>query len=164
MKNFKSAIPVGELGQYATALVVIGVIIGIGGLILLTMDDTSAVSPITYYNDTTVSVTNDTYIALTQPRVLEIISIGNKTAAGNWGLGNVTTIITNRTASSAYFSWPTKFTAGQTMWVYYTYSADSDTSNTLTSTYDAIGTFSDWLGIIAIVIVAVVVLSLIKYL
>jgi hypothetical protein len=35
---------------------------------------------------------------------------------------------------------------------------------TIESGIDAMGTFGDWLGIIAIVIVAVVVLSLIKYL
>ena len=49
--------------------------------------------------------------------------------------------------------------------------ANSDTfttgvgdNTTIISALDAIGTFGDWLTIIAIVIVAVVVLSLIKYL
>jgi len=83
-RSIKSAIPVGDLGQLATVLVVVGVTIGIATLILTNVKATE--------------VTN-----------LEF-------------------------------------------------------NNTLDAGVDAMGTFGDWLVIIAIVIVAVVVLSLIKYL
>ena len=168
MKSFKSAVPVGDLGQYATMLVIIGITIGIGTLVLFAMDDTDAVSPITYYNDTAVSTTNNTYLILTQPRVIEIISAGNASSATGspYGLGNFSTIMTNRsaTSSSVYWSGWDGFTAGQTSWVYYTYYDDSATSDALMQASDSIAIFGDWLTIIAIVVVAVVVLSLIKYL
>ena len=166
MKNFKSAVPVGDLGMYATMIVIIGITIGIGSLILMTMDDTETVSPVTYYNQT-VAATNNTYLALTYPRAITIVSVGNASAAttgGSYGSGNISTLYANRTASSfRWVGWP-DFTAGQNVWVYYTYSDNSDTSDALMAANDAIGTFSDWLTIIAIVVVAVVVLSLIKYL
>jgi len=45
-----------------------------------------------------------------------------------------------------------------------TFTASADSNASVVSALEAIGTFGDWLVIIAIVIVAVVVLSLIKYL
>ena len=45
-----------------------------------------------------------------------------------------------------------------------TFTASVDSNASVVAALDAVGTFGDWLTIIAIVIVAVVVLSLIKYL
>ena len=45
-----------------------------------------------------------------------------------------------------------------------TFTATTDANASVVSALSAVGTFGDWLVIIAIVIVAVVVLSLIKYL
>jgi hypothetical protein len=45
-----------------------------------------------------------------------------------------------------------------------TFTTSTDSNLSVVSALDAVATFGDWLGIIAIVIVAVVVLSLIKYL
>jgi hypothetical protein len=85
-KYFKSEIPVGNLGNYATMLAVIAITVAIGAMILSNVAG------------------SDTFLA----------------------------------------------------------SAGSNAS--VVSALDALGTFGDWLVIIAIVIVAVVVLSLIKYL
>ena len=162
MQKFKSGIPVGDLGQMATMLVVVGIMIGLGTLILFTVDDTAAVSPITYANES-VTLANSTYTALAQPRGVAITAVTNATA-GQPGLelGNFT-LFANRTGTSIAMTGYPEFVSAA-YWVQYTYSADSDASNSLTSGNDAIGVFGDWLEIIAIVIVAVVVLSLIKYL
>ena len=163
MKKFKSALPVGDLGQYATALVIVGIMIGLGTIILWQVDDTNAVSPITYANES-VTLANNTYTALAQARGIEITAVTNATA-GQPGieLGNVT-MFANRTGSSIYMLGYPDFNAGGNYWVQYTYSADSLASDALTSANLSVNVFSDWLVIIAIVIVAVIVLTLIKYL
>ena len=162
MQKFKSGIPVGDLGQMATMLVVVGIMIGLGTLILFTVDDTAAVSPITYANES-VTLANSTYTALAQPRGVAITAVTNATA-GQPGLelGNFT-MVGNRSSSSILMTGYPEFSSAA-YWVQYTYQADSATSDVLTSASDSVGVFGDWLVIIAIVIVAVVVLTLIKYL
>jgi len=143
-------------------VIVLGLFLAVGSMILLTMDDTSSVSPVTTYNES-VTLANNTYTALTQPRGLTITAVTNATA-GEPGLelGNFT-MLGNRSGSSIAMTGYPEFVSAA-YWVQYTYSADSATSDVLTSTVDSVGVFGDWLVIIAIVIVAVVVLSLIKYL
>ena len=162
MKKFKSALPVGDLGQYATALVIVGIMIGLGTIILWQVDDTDAVSPITYANES-VTLANNTYTALAQARGIEITAVTN-TTAGEPGLelGNFT-MVGNRSSSSVLMTGYPEFSSAA-YWVQYTYSADSDASNALINASDGLEVFGDWLVIIAIVIVAVVVLTLIKYL
>ena len=163
MNKIKSALPVGDLGQYATALVIVGIMIGLGTIILWQVDDTNAVSPITYANES-VALVNSTYTALTYPRGLEITAITNATA----GAGDPTytnfTLLTNRTGTAIYPDPAQGEGWTGTYYVQYTYSADSDASDALINASDGLGVFGDWLVIIAIVIVAVVVLTLIKYL
>ena len=164
--KMKSAIPVGDLGNLATIIVVVGITIGIGSLILITMSGTDSFAPVSYQNDTKVVTNNASYSTLTQGRAIEIISAGNMTAAGTVGLANFTTIISNYSSANSsvlFTGWP-GHTTNEEYWVYYTYHDETTQSDVLETANDSINTVGDWLVIIAIVIVAVVVLSLIKYL
>lgn len=174
MNKIKTQLGVGDLQQYATMLVVIGIMLGIGSLILMTMYDTEQISPEETYNETLTSWSNNTYKALTYPRVTEILAIGNVTftlGTGNYTFTATDKAYTNQSGSSVWMhygaaapntGWNNSASPGY--WVQYTYQTDSDSSNLLEQSYDAIGVVGDWLTIVAIVIVAVVVLALVKYL
>ena len=163
MNKLKSAIPVGDLGQYATILVIVGVTIGIGGLILLSIDDTGSVSPVTTAGQSVTTLANDTYKAITNPRAISITNLNN--ATHTFPVANIT-LLSNRTSSMFKYTQHNAsgaFATG-TYTVNYTYSADSAASDALINASDGLEVFGDWLVIIAVVIVAVVVLTLIKYL
>jgi hypothetical protein len=164
-QRIKSEIPVGNLGQYATLLVVIGITLSIGMLILTTMYNTESMSPVTSYNQT-VTLTNGTYTTLTNERGVAITSVGNATKI--WSVGTTNFTMLANTSSTQIkptpVGWGATVFKSDSYWVVYTYQSETTASEALTAANSSVGIFGDWLVIIAIVIVAVVVLSLIKYL
>lgn len=168
MNKLKSAIEVSELGQYATILVVIGILLGIGSLIMTTMQETEQVSPVLTYNES-VTLVNGSFVALTKPRLVDVTEIGNGTnyfkpigSANYTHIGNRSGSMVNLTYTSS--AGLANFSSSAPMYVVYTYQDESVSYDVLDSTNDSIGVIGDWLSIIAIVVVAVVILALIKYL
>jgi hypothetical protein len=135
----------------------------------MTMMQTESFSPSEEYNETITSWTNNTYKAITYYRgVTGITSIGNATFT--LGSGNYT-FYGNSTGASVLMHYGAlapntgyNASASPGYWVVYDYSTDTDASDLLDSSNDSLGVIGDWLGILAIVIVAVVVLGLIKFL
>jgi hypothetical protein len=162
MKKLKTGIPMGELGGYATMLVMVGIIIAIGSLIFMTMTETDSFYTLTTTNES-VTFTNNTHSALTYPRGVSILAASNHTGGQSIGLGNFT-LLANYSASGIDFTGYPTFTAGQSIYIQYTHNVANDAGDMLDSSNKSINVFGDWLEIIAIVIVAVVVLALIKYL
>lgn len=130
--------------------VIIGMLVGIGADINDTIEDSKGFT--TWYKNDTVAATNNTYLALTQKYAVSIVSAGNASAAGGYELGNFT-VLANKSASSVAFTgWP-EFTAGQNIWVYYSYNAETYTANALrnsTQGLNEVSSNSQLLGLILI--------------
>ena len=162
LKQKLKSVQLNELSTLATILVIVAITLSIGALVMTTMGDTESVSPILNDGDT-VTVANNTYVALTNPRAVTVTNLYNATQT--FSVTNVT-LLANRTGSMFKLQYHngTDGFASNTMYVNYTYREASEPFNILESGNESVGVFTDWLSIIAIVIVAVVVLGLIKFL
>ena len=152
---------VNELPTLALAIIIIGVVVVVG----ISINDGLQESEFTtrYYNDTSVSTTNNTYLSIDVANVKGIVSAGNSSSPYTAiGTGNFTTIVSNEstTTSSVLFSGWNGYTAGQTNWVYVTYEVPNDANLAARNSTTGVEQISTQLSLVGLIVVMAVIIGI----
>ena len=130
-------------------LVLIGVVIGIGLYVLVTVSDVVK-NDITVVTEQITS-DNESFVALTYTPIRSITSATNATSA----------VDLNYTANTVGIKLTDSLYNGETVNVSYDGKANSSASGSVVETVTAIGTIPTWLTIVVVVAMAAIVLALI---
>ena len=161
------------LDKLVMTVLIVAILAAASALILENFRDADAMLTADTTNET-VTLTNNTYNALGNPRLTAVTIIGNATGqilnVSSTGLditGN-TTELGNATASSFQLLYKeatgTNKIANGAYWVVYSYEAQTTAYNTTDDGLGATGDITGWLGIIVIIVIAVFIIFLVRQL
>ena len=156
----KKGMSIGDLYPAVLAVVMVGVMLGVGLFILSTLHTSIA----TDYDGTQGAINVTTATTLTDAALTEFAIIDTPVLIANNATG---TAYTNFTCTAAgVCTWGTDITAfapNDTFNISYTYNYDATNTaeESITTSVAGIATFADWIAIIVVVIAAAIVLGVV---
>ena len=164
LKKDKRGLSLGDLYPAVLAIVVIGIVLGIGIFILLETSKAVSTTSFTSVNETIVinaggiAVANSSVCGFNTFAVVQM-SMVNQTANGNIATGNYTEnadngIITNTSLEDYGTSWNLTYTSNQP-------TTGSLSCSSIVTTSTGVEGFATWIAVIVVVIAAAIVLGVV---